>query len=299
MIPLISSMCQGPLGVCQLPRFWWKTLLRQAGLLDPEYPDCSRGLDIWLLNALELDRDQTLAYLRSEMPGYLQFEAWVLEQKGGALEPHAVARYNDALARRVHVDPGKITETYDDIGWGYGVTHVSAVLLNCLQDWQLFHRRDLKGKGADLSGPAIPLISSVDRGPLGVCQLPRTWLKVVLAAKGLLHPEYPDCGGGLDARVLQMLGLDQEATLAHLRDELPDYLHFESWVSQHGALASEAIEAWNQSIGDRLHSADVQTRIAATVGIDATSAPESAVTLNHIEDWHLVHQRLMEGDQSA
>jgi len=292
MIPLISSMCQGPLGVCQLPRFWWKTLLRQAGLLDSEYPDCSGGLDIWLLNALGLDRDETLAYLRSEMPGYLRFEAWVLEQKGGALDPHAVTRYNDGIAGRVHVDPGKITETYDDIGWGYAVTHTSAVLLNCLQDWQLFHRRDLAGEGADLRQPAIPLISSIDRGPLGVCQLPRTWLKVVLAARGLLHPEYPDCGGGLDARVLQVLELDQDATLGHLRGEVPDYLQFETWVGQHGALDPGSIEAWNQSIADRLHNEAARTRIAGTVGVAAERAPESAVTLNHIEDWHLAHQLL-------
>ena len=85
MIPLISSMCRGPVGVCQLPRFWWKAVLRQAGRLDPEYPDCSRGLDIWLLHALGLERDQTLSYLRNEVPRYLQFEAWVLAQKGGAL----------------------------------------------------------------------------------------------------------------------------------------------------------------------------------------------------------------------
>ena len=24
MIPLISSICNGPLDVCHLPRFWWK-----------------------------------------------------------------------------------------------------------------------------------------------------------------------------------------------------------------------------------------------------------------------------------
>jgi len=295
MIPLISSMCQGPLGVCQLPRFWWKALLRHAGQLDSGYPDCSGGLDIWLLRALGLDREETLGYLRSDMPGYLQFEAWVLEQKGGALDPHAVVRYNVAVARRVHVDPGKIIETYEDIGWGYGVTHTSAVLLNCLQDWQLCHRRDLVGEEADLRAPAVPLISSIDRGPLGVCQLPRTWLKVVLAARGLLHPEYPDCGGGLDARVLQVLGLEQEATLAYMRTELPDYLPFEAWVRQHGTLAPESIEAWNQSIADRVHNEDVRARIAATVGVAADSAPQSAVTLNHIEDWHLAHQELTAG----
>ena len=36
MIPLISSLSYGPLEVLQLPRTWWKVLLRKAGLLDEE-----------------------------------------------------------------------------------------------------------------------------------------------------------------------------------------------------------------------------------------------------------------------
>ena len=34
MIPLIGSICTGPLGVCQLPRTWWKALSRSAVLLN-------------------------------------------------------------------------------------------------------------------------------------------------------------------------------------------------------------------------------------------------------------------------
>ncbi len=297
MIPLISSMCRGPLGVCQLPRFWWKTLLRQAGLLDAEYPDCSRGLDIWLLDAIGLDRDQTLEHVRSNRPTYLDFEQWVLEQKGGALDPYAAARYNEAVARRVHVDPGKIVETYEDIGWGYEQTAVSAVLLNCLQDWQLCHRRDLGGSPADaapgtgvaLQPPVVPLISSIDRGPLDVCQLPRTWLKVTLRARGLLHPEYPDFSGGLDARVLEILGLEPDATLDFLRQQLPDYLAFEAWGRDHGVLDQGRITAWNRSVEERVHRDEIRERIAVTVGMPAAQAPVSALVLNHIEDWHLAH----------
>ena len=36
MIPMISSICYGPLKVCQLPRTWWKVSLRKAGLLDDD-----------------------------------------------------------------------------------------------------------------------------------------------------------------------------------------------------------------------------------------------------------------------
>ena len=292
MIPLISSMCEGPLGVCQLPRFWWKSLLRRDGLLDEEYPDCSSGLDIWLLRALGLDKEETLGYLRAEMPTYLEFEQWLLAQKGNELDPFAVARYNDGIERRVHVDPAKIVETYDDIGWGYEVTHTSAVLLNALQDWQLFHRRDLVGASSNLEARAVPLISSIDCGPLGVCQLPRTWLKVVLGAKGRLHPEYPDCSGGLDARVLEALRLDQEETLTYLRQALPDYLQFETWVRANGALEPGRIQEWNHAVLERVHKDDIRQRILATLERDDDGTLTSAVVLNHIEDWHLAHEVL-------
>ena len=28
MIPLVSSLCYGPMEICQLPRLWWKVQLR-------------------------------------------------------------------------------------------------------------------------------------------------------------------------------------------------------------------------------------------------------------------------------
>ena len=60
MIPLVSTLCKGPLGVAQLPRLWWKNLLHQAGQLDPAYPCCSGGLDKYVLEVLRLDQDSTL-----------------------------------------------------------------------------------------------------------------------------------------------------------------------------------------------------------------------------------------------
>jgi len=281
--------------MCQLPRFWWKVLLRKAGLLDPEYPDCSNGLDKWVLMALELDREKTLEYLRDEMPTYLEFEAWVLAQKGGSLDPPVVDRWNDAVCRRVHVDPGKIGETYGDIGFGNEVTYTSAVLLNSLQDWQLFYQRDLASEVSNLEAPVVPLIGSIDRGPLNVCQLPRTWLKILLKAKGFLHPEYPDCSPGLDARVLDALGLDQEATLTFLRGNMPDYLEFEAWVLERkgGELDREAVEEWNRFVFERIHADEVVARIHATIGRENDGTLTSAVVLNHVEDWHLAHAALM------
>ena len=204
MIPLISSMCKGPLGVCQLPRTWWKVSLRAVGRLDAAYPDCSRELDDWCLRALELDKQKTLSHIRDALPTYLEFEGWVLAQKSGKLDQARIDRWNNGVEKRVHVNPGKIEETYPDIGFDLSEVRVtSAVILNCMQDWGLFHKNDLLADG--LQSPTVPLISSIDFGTLRVMQLPRTWLKVLLKAKGVLHPDYPDCGGGLDQNVLDAL----------------------------------------------------------------------------------------------
>ena len=298
MIPLISSNCTGPLGACQLPRTWWKVLLRQKGLLDEEYPDCGGGLDAGVLRALGLDQEAALDYLRTTLPTYLDFEAWVLRKKGGSLDREAVETWNFSVRSRVHTSPEKIAETYRDIGFGGDVKITSAVILNSLQDWQLFHKRDLNTGLPGLGGKVVPLVATIDYGPLGVCQLPRTWLKILLRAKGLLHPDYPDMTGtGLDPKVLGVLRLDVEAVLKFIRENLPDYLTFEGWVLEQtkGRIDREAVEEWNTFLRKRVHLEAKRRDIHATVGRKDDGTLTSAVVLNHVEDWHLAHARLMGG----
>ena len=127
MVPLISSLAYGPLGACQLPRTWWKVLTRNAGILDREYPDMTdNGLDPRVLRALNLDIDATLAYLRENMPSYLDFEAWILEQRGddfwGFEQQDAIVRWNAFIRARRHRG-AKIEETYTDIGPVAGCGH--------------------------------------------------------------------------------------------------------------------------------------------------------------------------------
>lgn len=293
MIPLISSLAYGPLGACQLPRTWWKVLTRNAGILDGEYPDVSDGLDRRVLEVLGLDRETTLAYLRENMPSYLEFEAWVLEQKGddfwGFEQQDAIVRWNASVRARRHRSPEKIEETYTDTGLPRDAGIDSATVLNSLQDWQLFYKRDL----SELSGNIVPLVATIDYGPLGVRQLPRTWYKILLRAKGLLHPDYPDMTeSGLDPRVLRALNLDIDATLNHIRENLPSYLEFEGWVLEQcgGQIPAQAVDEWNDYLCNRIHNDAKRAEIRATVGCGDIS---SAVVLNHIEDWHFAHQWLL------
>ena len=112
MIPLVSSLCEGPLGVAHLPRIWWKNILHQAGELDEAYPHCSGGLDARVLEVLKLDKEQTLQHLFEQKPDYLQFEAWVEEH--GTVHGPSIERWNAALRSRTHYIPGKIDETGPD-----------------------------------------------------------------------------------------------------------------------------------------------------------------------------------------
>ena len=292
MIPLISSLCQGTLGVCQLPRFWWKRTTRSVGLLDPDYPDCSDGLDASVLEVLGLNRERTLGYLRDELPNYLAFELWV-GQQSDKLNRSAIRRWNDAVHKRVHSQPKKLVETYCDIGWTNDKLETGAVLLNSLQDWQLFHRRDLVSTHSTLQFPVVPLVSSIDVGPLGVCQLPRTWLKIVLQSKELLHEEYPACGNGLDKKVLEVLQLDREEVVGFVSEGLPSYLEFEAWIVERSFVDNGVIADWNTSIRERIHGQEKRAEIHATLKRSDDGTLKSAVTLNHLEDWHLAHLSIL------
>jgi len=289
MIPLISTLCKGPLGVAQLPRLWWKNLLYATDQLDAGYPHCTGGLDLNVIELLQLDQEQTLAYLHGEKPNYLQFEAWV--EANGRVHPQHMERWSKSLVARTHWTVAKIDETYGDIGFDKDrETEVSGVLLNCLQDWQLFHRNDLHG---DLGASMPPVLSSIDQGPLGICQLPRTWLKTCLRAKGLLHDDYPDCAeGSLDQRCLHALALDEEKALAYLRAELPTYLEFEGWVRREGTIGADAIAAFNERLLKREHIPAKLEDIHATLGRAQTWT--AGVLLNNLEDWHYAHAALMQ-----
>ena len=128
MIPLISSISCGPLGVCQLPRLWWKVQLSAAGKLDSEYPECSGGLDSQVISRLGLERDAVLAHLRAERPDYLTFEAWVVDQVG-ELDRADLEAWNSGIRSRVH-RPETREAIPRSVGLGDAAGITSAVILN-------------------------------------------------------------------------------------------------------------------------------------------------------------------------
>jgi len=68
IVPTISSGTAGNLGVLHLPRFWQKASLDAVGKLHPDYPACGAGFDQMTLDALKLDKEKTLAYIKESKP---------------------------------------------------------------------------------------------------------------------------------------------------------------------------------------------------------------------------------------
>jgi hypothetical protein len=291
MIPLIGSICRGPLDICQLPRTWWKVLTRQKGLLDESYPDNSGGLDTWCLEALDLDVDEVYSYLRETLPDYVTFESWIVDRRNGEFDRAKIERFNEILLYRRHIRPRKIVETYADIGYDLATdTETSALLLNTLQDWQLFHKADFSA--GDVPSEMPPLISSMDVGPLGVVQLPRTWHKVLMSAKGFLNTDYPACGGGLDQKVLDALGLDREKVVDYLSTELPSYTQFEAWVTREvGEIDKGRVAEFKSAMTRRGHPEPKLSDIHDRTGCDRTI--KNGVLLNHLEDWRYAYDLLI------
>lgn len=291
MIPLISSKCQGLLGVSHLPRLWWKVICETSGALDPAYVSDSGGPDTWVLKVLDIDAHRAHAYLRSERPDYLTFEQWAREN--GTIDRHRIDRWNRGIKTRVFVDPAKLDARRRDIPLPDSDPFVSAVLLDCLRDWSLCHKHDLGVEGSDIPAQVSPLISSIDTGRLGVCQLPRTWLKVILDARGLLHPDYPACGGGLDQNVLDALGLDRQSTLDFLTKHLPPYHAFEDWViEQIGTVDREAVDSFHSFMYNRRHPEPKRTGILKTIGRPDDGTLHNGVLMNHLEDWRYAYNAL-------
>ena len=142
-IPLISSGTAGPLGVLHLPRLWLKASLEARGVLDSRYPGAGKGFDQMTLDALGLDRDATLAYIRDKRPTYPQFEAWIRQQPGVKLDAATIEKHNAAV-RGFHHDDATRQGVLGANGIKDDNTVRDAVRLNDLDSWLEFHEAVLK-----------------------------------------------------------------------------------------------------------------------------------------------------------
>lgn len=142
-VPLISSGTAGPLGILHLPRLWLKASLETRGKLDSRYPGCGKGYDQMTLDALGLDRDAMLAFIRDQRPTYPQFEAWVKTQPGVKLDAATIEAHNSAVRGYIHDDATRQGILANN-GLPDDATAVrDAVRLNDLDSWQELHEAEL------------------------------------------------------------------------------------------------------------------------------------------------------------
>ncbi|MDP6369598.1 MAG: hypothetical protein QF615_08315 [Planctomycetota bacterium] len=91
-----------------------------------------------MLAVLKLDREATVGYLRENLPSYLEFEGWVLEQNGGTIDQEAAEAWNRSIQERIHHERARAT-IHATVGREDDGTLTSAVILNHIEDWHLAH----------------------------------------------------------------------------------------------------------------------------------------------------------------
>jgi hypothetical protein len=143
-VPLISSGVAGPLGVLHLPRLWLKVSLEQRGALAPGYPGIGKGYDQMVLDALGLNKDAVVNFIKTQRPTYAQFEVWVKKQPGAKLDKATVEKLNGGIRGYIHDDATRkgilgANTIPDDAS-----APRDAVNLNNLDDWYEFHQAVLK-----------------------------------------------------------------------------------------------------------------------------------------------------------
>lgn len=142
IIPLVTSGIAGPLGVLHLPRLWQKASLDAVGKLHSDYPAAGAGYDQMTLDALGINRETFLDYIRTNKPTYTQLEQWILDQKGGSLDTAAIDAHNAAVVGYNHTDETR-KEILDSVGIADTGAILDAINLNNLDDWQAFHKETI------------------------------------------------------------------------------------------------------------------------------------------------------------
>lgn len=144
IVPMISSGVAGPLGALHLPRLWLKASLEAAGKLHPDYPGCGKGYDQMTLDALGLNRDSFLAFIKEKRPSYTQLEAWVKAQPGVKLDKATLYKHNAAIMGYIHGDDVR-KGILDAAGLpDDGSCNPGAVDLNNIDDWTTFWNAEIK-----------------------------------------------------------------------------------------------------------------------------------------------------------
>jgi hypothetical protein len=284
-VPLTGSMAPGPLGLVHLPRMWQKGLLFTRGLLPEGYVFAERGFDQRIMDGVGIDPGAFVPYLKTS-PTYLETEAWVREH---ATKLDAAAATSEMIVNRAMSD-----ENAAKLRAAAGLTDESfnnGALLGNIDDWVSLHAFAVANRGRTI-GPIIPAITSLAYGPLGVLHLPRLWGKAVIKTLGALPDGYHSGNGPLDEQLADTIGMDLAESVRFTNAELPSYLAYEQWVSEHATkLDADTVAAWNTRMRTREKPVPLAAEERKILGISDESE-RRGVLLNDLIDWHLWHEEI-------
>ncbi len=140
VVPSTSSGTAGPLGAIHLPRLWLKLSLAAADALPEGYDECGTGFDAMTLNALGLDRQKTMDFVRRNRPTYMEFEEWVVTN--GKTDKATIERHNAAIRGYNHSDD--LGRKMRDTSKIKDSTVKDAVTLNTIEDLDEIHRQHIR-----------------------------------------------------------------------------------------------------------------------------------------------------------
>jgi len=289
LVPLIGATVAGPLDVLMLPRTWLKSVLSAAGMLPEGYFDNDKGFNHRVVEDLGLEPEAFFAFLAT-MPTYPQAEDYV-KAHATKLDAATIAAHNSGIESFL-----RPAEMCGPVRARVGITDAdyrnSAILLN-YDDWFSIHEEIIAHRSESIE-PIVPMVSSGQMGMLGIPHLPRLWIKATLRAVGALKDGWKsglECG--FDKKVSGLIGLDLAATSAYIGAELPNYLEFEGWVSDHIAAPDAATKAkWVTDIisgqkGEEQGAAEVIEAGAPGLTLRGT------VLLNDMVDWKHMHDHIV------
>lgn len=287
MIPLISGLTAGPLGIVHLPRMWFKARAHAVGVLPDGYGHVTRGDDARLLRALGIAEPAFEEYISVVAPDYQACEGWIVSHATDS-SPATIGAFNDFIRAQPMPQP-RLSEWSQRFGTGSSFT--SAAGLNQLDDWDGLHRQLLV---ADQSRtPLIPAISSSSVGPLAVPHLARLWLKHRLHGVGRLPEGYRHGLGGFDEMLTGAIGVDPVALAKFVESEKPGYLVTEVWVRASAtALTPETIAAWTEKINGVNFPEERAIERRAELGITDPNF-RLGIPLNDLDDWAALHRQLL------
>jgi hypothetical protein len=145
---------------------------------------------------------------------------------------------------------------------------------------------------AEAAPPVVPAVSTSAVGPLGIKHAPRFWMKLLLHALGRLPADYKLMNATFDRILIDALELDETALLTFVEAELPNYLRFEQWLSEHGkALSASERDALNAHYtGFKMSEAGATARRAELRLADPSV--DTGIILNDLDDWSALHREL-------